>query len=256
MQVADPFQPRQNRYVLATSYFWEQDDTANRLELLPHQVDISVRGELSQFLLADLKSVRLVYRRWVGMITGGGLLSSLSLLAILSGYKPFFLLFFLLLAGLLLINLGVQGNWSMAIELAGGTRYYEVPRKHEHMEAFVQLVNRRRADLLQQRGPVILHVVSKSDWEAQAAAQQYVHASLSQEGFIHAAEPEQLSGVLERFFSGQQELLLLQINPQYLTVPLRWELAPDVSDYFPHIFGPIDKAAIQSVVPVTAPAAA
>jgi uncharacterized protein (DUF952 family) len=96
---------------------------------------------------------------------------------------------------------------------------------------------------------MIYHVVAKSQWE-QALAQGFYEApSLAIEGFIHLSMQNQVQGVLNRYYQGQNDLLLLHVEENKLTAPLKLEIAPSVNEEFPHLFGPLN---IDAVVNVTA----
>jgi uncharacterized protein (DUF952 family) len=95
---------------------------------------------------------------------------------------------------------------------------------------------------------MIYHVVAKSQWQ-QALAQGFYEApSLAVEGFIHLSKQVQVQGVLNRYYLGQTDLLLLHVDESKLAAPLKYELAPSVNEAFPHLFGTLN---IDAVVEVT-----
>ncbi len=96
---------------------------------------------------------------------------------------------------------------------------------------------------------IVFHIVTVSSWKEQSESAEYIHASLEQEGFIHASRDEQIDGVLDRYYTGVNDLLKLTIDADLLetTSPLKEELAVSVGELFPHIFGPINKDAIIGV---------
>jgi uncharacterized protein (DUF952 family) len=103
---------------------------------------------------------------------------------------------------------------------------------------------------------VILHLIDRDVWLA--SGDLGVHPpSLATEGFAHCSTAAQMVGVADRFYRGTPNLVLLVIDPDRLTSELRWEppAHPDgtpakVTDpLFPHVFGPIDVAAVVDVVP-------
>ena len=91
----------------------------------------------------------------------------------------------------------------------------------------------------------IYHLVSKQVWE-QLGAGPYQADSLIAEGFIHCSYEEQVARSANRFYADHGELLVLTIDPALLTSPLRHEAATN-GEVFPHIYGPIDRAAIVDV---------
>lgn len=76
------------------------------------------------------------------------------------------------------------------------------------------------------------------------ATRFYEHASLKAEGFIHTSKEELVKGVLERYYQKQTVFLLLHIDETKLTVELKYELAPSVNEYFPHIYGMLNLDAV------------
>lgn len=91
---------------------------------------------------------------------------------------------------------------------------------------------------------MIYHVIDKKIWENAVQQGYYEAPSLHTEGFIHAGRQEQVAGVLERYYKGKTDLLLLHIDESKLTAPLKFELAPSVNEMFPHIFGPLNTDAV------------
>jgi len=102
----------------------------------------------------------------------------------------------------------------------------------------------------------ILHITSRSEWLAAQASGGYVAPSLASEGFIHCSQLHQVLPVAEKFYRGLHGLVLLVIDQARLTAALKWEAPaeggppPGVveGDSFPHIYGPINLAAIVQVL--------
>ena len=60
---------------------------------------------------------------------------------------------------------------------------------------------------------IIFHLAFRADWEAGAAAGEYVAPSLAEEGFIHASgDEEQMLRVAARLFAGRTDLLALEVD--------------------------------------------
>ena len=95
----------------------------------------------------------------------------------------------------------------------------------------------------------ILHATSRAAWSAAQAGGKYSADSLAGEGFIHCSKVEQILRVANAFYSGQRGLVLLVIDPGRLSSELRWDPGTDLaSELFPHIYGPINLAAVVEVV--------
>ena len=57
----------------------------------------------------------------------------------------------------------------------------------------------------------IYHLAQRSDWARSTST--YEPPSVESEGFVHCSTPTQLPGVARRFFDGQNDLILLTIDP-------------------------------------------
>lgn len=91
---------------------------------------------------------------------------------------------------------------------------------------------------------MIYHIAKKKDWEEALVHGAYEAASLKMEGFIHSSAINQITGVLERYFENERDLVLLHIDETKLTAPLKYQLAESVQEMFPHIFGPLNLDAV------------
>lgn len=93
----------------------------------------------------------------------------------------------------------------------------------------------------------IYHLVPAERWRAWPTDAPYLPAEYEADGFIHCTRSDELMlQVANRFYrSVSGDFRLLVIDPEKLTAPLRWERpADDLAPLFPHIYGPIDRAAI------------
>lgn len=94
----------------------------------------------------------------------------------------------------------------------------------------------------------IYHLVPRHVWE-QDPEQPYRAESLASEGFIHCSFAEQVARSANRFYADAAELLLLHIDADRLSSPLREE-ASGTGEIFPHIHGPLPRDAVVRVEPL------
>ncbi|WP_108667280.1 DUF952 domain-containing protein [Euzebya rosea] len=94
---------------------------------------------------------------------------------------------------------------------------------------------------------VIVHVIGRDEWAAVEA--ELRPASLGVEGFVHCADPDQVAGVIERYYADRDDLLLLHIDPSRVTAPIIREDTTGRGEVFPHVHGPIPRTAIIAVTP-------
>ena len=94
---------------------------------------------------------------------------------------------------------------------------------------------------------MIYHVVTQPNWQKAIELGFYEAPSLATEGFIHACNREQVEGVIERYYVGQTDLLILHIDEGKLDAVHIFEMAPSVNEEFPHIYGRLNLNAVIKV---------
>ena len=103
----------------------------------------------------------------------------------------------------------------------------------------------------------VFHLAVASEWETAQVAGDYRVSTrgvtLEQEGFLHASFAHQWEGVRERYYADVADpLVLLEIDPDLLDVPLVVETPEGADEAFPHIYGPLPVAAVVDARPVPA----
>ena len=93
----------------------------------------------------------------------------------------------------------------------------------------------------------IYHITTLKEWEAAKANNEYTPMNYEQDGFIHCSIEKQIPGVLERVYKGQKGLVQLKIAKEKVLRPVLFELAHDLDELFPHIYGALN---VDSVVNV------
>ena len=98
---------------------------------------------------------------------------------------------------------------------------------------------------------VIYHVAERAHWRVALAQGEYRRSTreqtLDEVGFIHCSTAEQVRPVLDRFYAGVDDLVLLTIETGPLGDDLVYELAPDRGELFPHLYVPLPVSAVSAV---------
>jgi uncharacterized protein (DUF952 family) len=105
----------------------------------------------------------------------------------------------------------------------------------------------------------IYHIVERDDWDEAVAQGSYRPPSLEAQGFVHCSTRDQVVETANRFYRGQDGLVLLCIEVSRLRPALRYE-PPDMPGHtatgqqalFPHLFGPLHPDAVVRVLPLPA----
>jgi uncharacterized protein (DUF952 family) len=96
----------------------------------------------------------------------------------------------------------------------------------------------------------IYHLAPAARWRDWPVGQPYLPAEYDADGFVHCTAGDELMlQVANTFYRGVPgDFVLLVIEPDQLAAPLKWERSTDgLATLFPHIYGPIDRAAIVEV---------
>ena len=93
---------------------------------------------------------------------------------------------------------------------------------------------------------MIHHVAILSDWQSQESKSEFFPSDYFREGFIHCCTPSQLQGVLERYFKGKTDLVLLHLDESKLKAELKYEESTN-DEKFPHLYGSINREAVVKV---------
>lgn len=106
----------------------------------------------------------------------------------------------------------------------------------------------------------IFHIATVADWDAALASGRYTTSTrgrtLAEEGFVHASRGDQWQAVRARYYADVAEpLVLLVIDPDLLGSPVVEEQVPGTDETFPHVYGPIEPAAVVRTIPLTGPGA-
>jgi uncharacterized protein (DUF952 family) len=92
---------------------------------------------------------------------------------------------------------------------------------------------------------LIYKIVPAALWRDAEAADCFEGASVDKaDGFIHFSTGEQVAETAARHFAGQDDLLLVAVDPETLGDALKWEPSRG-GDLFPHLYAPlaVDQAA-------------
>ena len=82
---------------------------------------------------------------------------------------------------------------------------------------------------------LIYKIVPHAEWENVTDA--YVGSAHDRaDGFLHFSTAAQLAETLRRHYAGQDDLMLVAVDPAALGASLKWEHAPSRGEDFPHLY--------------------
>jgi len=90
----------------------------------------------------------------------------------------------------------------------------------------------------------IFHITEQSTWQEAKHNTFYEGDTLSVDGFIHCCLFEQIEDVLLNWFKGKHNVVILEIDPEILLSPVKYENLEGGLEMFPHVYGPINLDAV------------
>lgn len=93
----------------------------------------------------------------------------------------------------------------------------------------------------------IYKILPRAEWSAAQAAGRFDGSAVDhQDGYIHFSTAAQASETARRYFAGQADLVVLEIEGDDLGDALKWEPSRG-GDLFPHLYGALDVGAVLAV---------
>lgn len=95
---------------------------------------------------------------------------------------------------------------------------------------------------------LIYHMCRRDEWLAALACGVYHGSSQDRaDGFIHFSTRDQIVESAARHRAGQDDLMLLGVEPAALGPDLKWEPSVSRGQLFPHLYGPMKVTAVRWV---------
>ena len=95
---------------------------------------------------------------------------------------------------------------------------------------------------------MIYHIAEKAIWQSQQDADAYQPTAFTDEGFVHCSDLPQVARTANNYYQGRADLLLLEIDATQLMPETRYENLLGGAEKFPHVYGAINKSAVQQVM--------
>ncbi|HTJ34371.1 MAG TPA: DUF952 domain-containing protein [Dactylosporangium sp.] len=102
---------------------------------------------------------------------------------------------------------------------------------------------------------MIYHIAFASDWENAKEEGEYRISTkgrtLEEQGFIHGGTAHHVAPIANMIYGSDEGLVVLVIEEERLSSPLRYDEVPGWDQPFPHIYGPLNPDAVVSVLALT-----
>ena len=97
---------------------------------------------------------------------------------------------------------------------------------------------------------LIYKIVPRAEWQSSIGDFEG-SAHDRADGFLHFSTGAQLVETLRRYYAGQDDLMLIAVDPAALGDALKWEYSPSRGEDFPHLHAALACDAIKWARPIT-----
>ena len=95
---------------------------------------------------------------------------------------------------------------------------------------------------------MIYHITSAAEARQAATRGEYLPQAFTADGFIHCSHPHQVCRVANARFTGQRDLVLIEIDPARAGCNIIDENLEGGSELFPHVYGPLPMSAVVRIL--------
>ena len=100
--------------------------------------------------------------------------------------------------------------------------------------------------------PKIYHLTKRETWEKALDQKVYDFCTLKKDGFIHFSTESQFLDTANRIFSGQKDLILLEVEEESVKKDLKYENLEGGKEQFPHLYCSLKTELVIRVHPLEA----
>ena len=101
---------------------------------------------------------------------------------------------------------------------------------------------------------LIFKIVARADWQS-GSGDYHGSAHDQADGFLHFSTEAQLAETLQRYYAGQDDLILVAVDAGALGAALKWEYSPSRGEDFPHLYSALSCHAMKWARPIAKGAA-
>ena len=98
---------------------------------------------------------------------------------------------------------------------------------------------------------MIYHILSSNSWQKVRDINSYKPEGFSKEGFIHCSKRDQIVAVANRYYQGQSDLIILEIDEDKLDSRVVFENLDGKNELFPHIYGHLNINSVVRFCPIS-----
>ncbi len=96
---------------------------------------------------------------------------------------------------------------------------------------------------------IILHCMKKADWALARNGDSWGQESVKKERFVHCSPVGYFWRVAPLFKDEAEDLVLVCLDTEKLSSPVKWEDPDGTGRKYPHVYGPLNTSAVTMALP-------
>lgn len=232
----------------AFCYLGALHDERNKAMLTDSHLLVIQKGKMERHELLQIKDLSFGHRKAMLFLLAGGIAVPLTAVAFYKDFLDPLPTLLLLFFGFFSMYSGWMGYEVLTIQHFTHDRDYHLPSISKNLRAFVEFCRKHlpvnsSPDLEKEK--MIYHITTVKSWKQRCNGD--LMEKVQGESFIHASSSRQLPHTLDKYFKGQNNLLLLSIDPLKVRAEIKYEDLSGEGQLFPHIYGNLNLDAIEKM---------
>ncbi len=243
----------QNNTIKAIAFLYKGNDDKNKCLLGEHSLHIIYKSKSQVYDLAQIQKITFERRKLMMPLIFGAVTAAFIIISMYDSYFNPWVNLSILMVSLAAVYIGWDGTNVLTIKEYNQENDFMLKHVSINMKAFINHVNKHirfKKGELGIREMCIYHICQEKNWDEAIKTGIFHPKNLDSEGFIHAANFEHVMDVLHENFSGKEDLILLAIDAEKVTAPVRYVAATLGTTLFPQIYGSLNLDAVLDIAKI------
>jgi len=239
--------------IKAIAFLYKGNDDNNKCLLGEHSLHIIYKSKSQVYDLAQIQKIAFERRKLMMPLIFGAVTAAFIIISMYDSYFNPWINLSILMVSLAAVYVGWDGTNVLTIKEYNQENDFMLKHINSNMKAFINHVNKHirfKKGELGTKEMCIYHVCQEKDWDDAIKNGLYKTKHLDKQGFIHAANYEQIMDVLHENFSSKENLMLLAIDAEKVTAPVRYVATTLGTTLFPHIYGILNLDAVLDIAKI------
>ncbi len=229
---------------LLTCFLAKNGDTKNQIVIRSSSITVYYKGNREDFGYGELKGIRVGRKKLIIPLVLGGIGTSFSMLALMLGWYHYELNLLAVFLFFMWMYYGFSGSDALAVDVKNHQHLYLLRSNRKVVQEVINFLTERMWKISSNIESQLFHIADREQWESQLGRYYYEPQSFETDGFVHLSERQDLQETVKLHMSPGAQLILVCINPKWLTEPMKYDFVSGRGKEMPHLYGALNKSSI------------